>query len=171
MTVSYLKAKAFLHTENIMQGTAQFMARRILLQEVERTTHRVVHEAAHDVESFIWVLSYCVMRNLYRRASQRSALKEVREQSHAFRLLFRQAFGQTTTTAIANQRHSASYCLNFPRRLDVDQIVVNFMSDTLVALFHDIEGLIHRATDPFNPTPLTHDALLSVVCPRLDSLP
>jgi hypothetical protein len=28
------------------------MARRILLQEVERTTERVVHEATHDVESF-----------------------------------------------------------------------------------------------------------------------
>jgi hypothetical protein len=34
------------------------MARRILLQEVERTMKRVVHEANHDVESFIWVLSY-----------------------------------------------------------------------------------------------------------------
>ena len=56
------------------------MARRILLQEVERTTEQVVHEATHDVESFVWVLSYCVMRNLYHRASRRTAPKEVRDQ-------------------------------------------------------------------------------------------
>ncbi|KIM86984.1 hypothetical protein PILCRDRAFT_815428 [Piloderma croceum F 1598] len=82
-------------------GTAQFMARRILLQDLQMTTGNIVHEVSHDVESFIWVLSYCVMRNLYLRASQRSAPKEVRDQSHAIRYLLRQTFGQTITKAIA----------------------------------------------------------------------
>jgi hypothetical protein len=148
------------------------MARRILLQEVERTTQRVVHEATHDVESFVWVLSYCVMRNLYHRASQRSAPKEVREQCRAFRSLFRQAFGQTTTKAIATERQSGSYALTFPRDDDVIEITTSFMSDALVALFKDLQGLIYRAMDPFtNTNPLTHDVLLLVVCHRLESLP
>ncbi|KIL53879.1 hypothetical protein M378DRAFT_201229, partial [Amanita muscaria Koide BX008] len=145
-----------------MTGTAQFMARRILLQEVQGTT-RVVHEATHDVESFVWVLSYCVMRKLYLRASQQSAPKEVRNQCHAFRLLFRQAFGQTSSMAIATERQSGSYALEFPTlHRVVSDIIANFMSDTLVVLFKDLQGLIHRAQDPFNPTPLTHDALLAV---------
>ncbi|KAF8230933.1 hypothetical protein L208DRAFT_1399775 [Tricholoma matsutake] len=87
-----------------MTGTAQFMARHILLQGGKHTTERVVHEATHDVESSIWVLSYCVMHHLYHRASQRSPPKEVRDQCHAFRSLLRQAFSQTTTKAIATER-------------------------------------------------------------------
>jgi hypothetical protein len=146
------------------------MAHRILLQEVELTTERVVHEAAHDVESFVWVLSYCVMRNLYHRASQRSVPKEVRDQCHAFRSLFRQAFGQTTAQAIASERQSRSYSLTFPRLHNVMEIIANFMSDALVALFTDLQGLIHHATDPFNPIPLTRDALLAVVNQSLASL-
>src|SRR5882724_5971674 len=121
------------------------MARHILLQGGKHTTERVVHEATHDVESFVWVLSYCVMRNLYHRASQRSALKEVREQCHAFRSLLRQAFGQTTTMAIATERQSGSYGLTFPRFHYVNDIIANFMSDALVALFKDLQGLIYRA--------------------------
>ena len=133
------------------------MAWRILLQEVECTTERVVHEATHDVESFVWVLSCCVMRNLYHRASQRSAPKEVREQCHAFRSLLFRAFGQTITMAIAKERQSGSYGLTFPRFHSVHGIIANFMSDTLVALFQDLQGLIHRAMDPFtNTNPLTH---------------
>ena len=146
------------------------MAQHILLQEVELTTERVVHEATHDIESFVWVLSYCVMRNIYHRASQRSAPKEVRGQCHAFRSLLRQAFGQTTPKAIATERQSRSFSLTFPTDRDVIEIIASFMSDALVALFKDLRGLIHRAADPFNPTPLTHDALLAVVTQRLASL-
>jgi hypothetical protein len=121
------------------------MARHILLQggKGKHTTERVVHEATHDVESFVWVLSYCVMRNLYHRASQRSSPKEVRDQCHAFRSLIRQAFGQTTTKAIATERQSGSYALNFPTDDDVIEITTSFMSDALVALFRDLRGLIH----------------------------
>ncbi|KIL58054.1 hypothetical protein M378DRAFT_15802 [Amanita muscaria Koide BX008] len=145
------------------------MDHRILRQTV-RTMERVVHDATHDVESFVWVLSYCVMRNLYHRASQRSAPKEVRDQRYAFRSMLRQAFGQTMPKAIATERQTWSFCLTFPLYRDVSEITTNFMSDALVALFKDLQGLIHPATDPFNPTPLTHDALLAVVNQRLASL-
>ncbi|KAF8968594.1 hypothetical protein BDZ97DRAFT_358403 [Flammula alnicola] len=62
----------------VMTGTAQFMARTILLQEVD-SNGDVVHEATHDVESFIWVLSYCVMGNLCDQAFKSTAQKEVWE--------------------------------------------------------------------------------------------
>ena len=146
------------------------MARQILLQGAKRNTERIVHEATHDVESFVWVLSYCVMRNLYHQASQRSAPKKVRDQCHAFRSLLRQAFGQTTNKAIATERQSGSYALAFPTDDDVIEIIAHLMSDPLVALFGDLEDLIHRASARFNPTPLTHDALLEVVNQRLASL-
>jgi hypothetical protein len=83
--------------------------------------------------------------------------------------LLRQAFGQTTTKAIATERQSGSYALTFPTDDDVIEITTSFMSDALVALFQDLQGLIHRAADPFNPTPLTHDSLLAVVNQRLVS--
>jgi hypothetical protein len=72
--------------------------------------------------------------------------------------------------AIATERQSGSYGLTFPRFHYVNDIIANFMSDTLVALFKDLQGLIHRAADPFNPILLTHDALLAVVNRKLASL-
>ena len=147
------------------------MARDILLREEWSTTEWVVHEATHDVESFVWVLSYCVMRNLCHRASRRTAPKEVRDQCHAFRILFYQAFGQTTALSIAAERQSRSIALTFPRMTRrVGEITKSFVSDALVALFQDLQDLISRAAIIFNPTPLTHDSLLAVVNQRLASL-
>jgi hypothetical protein len=135
---------------------AQFMARRILLHNSQLTTGCIAHEAFHDIESLIWVLLYCIMRNLYHRASQGSAPKEVHNQCHAFRYLLCQTFGQTITKAIALQRQSGSYGLTFPGDPEVNQIITNFTSDVLVALFRDIEGHIYRAMDPLTDTsPLT----------------
>lgn len=68
ISVSYLYAEAARRANGITQGTAQFMARAIL--EANDANIHVAHETAHDVESFIWVLSYCVMRNLQIRASE-----------------------------------------------------------------------------------------------------
>ena len=146
------------------------MAQRILLQSVSISAERTVHEAAHDVESFIWVLSYSVMRNLYHRASQRSTSKEVQDERVTFRNLFSQAFGQTTPWAIAAQRQSGSFCLVFPEDNGVNKIVSSFMTGALISLFKNLRGLIHYATDPFNPTPLTHVALLAVINNAVDSL-
>lgn len=147
------------------------MAGAILLQGVDNVMERTVHEAAHDVESFIWALSYSVMRNLYHRASQQSVSKEVRDQRVTFRYLFGQAFGQTTPRAIASQRHGWAYCLTFPRDRGVNKIVSSFMSDALISFFRVLQGIIHHANDPVNPpSPLTHDALLEVVNTAISNL-
>jgi hypothetical protein len=77
---------------------------------------------------------------------------------------------QLTSKAIATERQSGSFGLTFPADLDVIEIITSFVSDALVALFKDFQGLVHHATDPFNPTPLTGDALLAVVDQWLVSL-
>ena len=110
------------------------------------------------------------MRNLCHRASQRSAPKEVRNQCHAFLVLFRRAFGQTIVEFIAYERQSASCALTFTEVGKVNEIIRSFMSDALIALFRELRGLIHRLDDPFKPTPLTHDSLLAVVNQSLASL-
>ncbi|KAF8971209.1 hypothetical protein BDZ97DRAFT_1346930 [Flammula alnicola] len=89
-----------------MTGTAQFMARDILLQEVNSTTEDAAHKLGHVIESFVWVFSYCVMRNLCHRASEGSAPKEVRDECKEFRYLFHRAFGHVTAGGIANQRQT-----------------------------------------------------------------
>ena len=146
------------------------MARSILLQSVSNSAGRIVHEAAHDVESFIWVLSYSIMRNLHHRASKQSTSKEIRDQRVTFRNLFSHAFGQTNPINIAERRQSGSFCLVFPGYSGVNEIISSFMSHALMSLFKGLRGLIHRATDPFNPTPLTHDALLGVIDNAIISL-
>jgi hypothetical protein len=149
------------------------MSRRILLQAifVESDTIRVVHEASDDVESFIWVLSYSVMRNLYGRASHRSASKEVKDQRSALRSTLNQAFGQTTSRNIANQRHSGAECLIFPKFFIVQNIIKSFMSDALKSLFDVLTELVHVQSSPRRPQALTHDALLTAVNRAIDSLP
>ncbi|KAF8800547.1 hypothetical protein BYT27DRAFT_7116987, partial [Phlegmacium glaucopus] len=42
-------------------GTAQFIPQHILLQAVNIFVGQLVHETPHNVESFIWVLSYSVI--------------------------------------------------------------------------------------------------------------
>lgn len=128
-----------------------------------RINEYIIHQPKHDVESFIWVLSYCVMRNLYRRAFERSALREVSDQRAMFRTLFRQAFGQQTVRSIAIARQSMSDALIFTTEPDVQNIVENFMSQALISLFGDLQVLIHGASSPRDPIPLTHDALLTAV--------
>ncbi|KAF8804950.1 hypothetical protein BYT27DRAFT_7169707 [Phlegmacium glaucopus] len=150
-----------------MTGTAQFMSWRILSQSFFRAPIRVVHEASDDIESFIWVLSYSVMRNLYRQASDHSASKEVKDERESLRDTFNLAFGQTTPKAIAAQRQSKSDCLNFPGYFDVENIITSFMSDALKSLFGDLKKLVHL----IDSRPLTHDALLTVVNKAIDSLP
>jgi len=51
-----------------------------ILMHVRYNIEHVVHEANYDVESFIWVLSYAVLRNLCHRASKLSDSQEIRDQ-------------------------------------------------------------------------------------------
>jgi hypothetical protein len=142
------------------------MSRRILLQAILDDPIRVVHEPSNDVESFIWVLSYFVMRNLYGRASDCSVSNEVKDECISLRETFNAAFGQTIPRNIATQRKSGSDCMIFPRYFDVRNIIKSFMSDALKSLFGDLAKLVQFS----DLNPLTHDALLTAVNKAIDSL-
>ena len=134
-------------------------------------TQRIVHSATHDVESFIWVLSFCVMRNVQLRAINKTAPDDVHAECKAFRTIFRRAFGRETLDDIANERQSGSRALTFPADPKVGRIIANFMSSPLCGLFFDLQILVHAAQAPANPEILTHDALLAVVDKAITSLP
>ncbi|KAG5650556.1 hypothetical protein H0H81_011827 [Sphagnurus paluster] len=151
----------------VMTGTAQFMARAILLQSEAKP---VVHEAIHDVESFIWVLSYCVMRNLQLRASKQTTPQEVRAESKAFQSLFSRTFSKTTTKGIAAERHGLCQGFVFTTDKDVQKIIKHFMSQALVDLMKDVSILIYDAFHPFNPVLFDHNALLAAIDKAIVSL-
>lgn len=108
-------------------------------------TQRVVHQATHDVESFIWVLSFCVMRNVQLRAINKAAQADGHAQCKAFHTIFRRAFGGATPDDIADERQSGSRSLTFPTDPKVDRIVANFMSSPLSELFFDLQILVRAA--------------------------
>ena len=57
-----------------------------------------------------------------------------------FDTIFHQAFGRTTPDDIANERHNWSCAaLTFPADPKVDRIVANFLSNSLCALFLDLQ--------------------------------
>jgi hypothetical protein len=139
------------------------MAIAILLNE------GVVHEATHDVESFIWVFSYCVMGNLLIHASEHPE-QEVKDQCQEFRQLFTAAFAQTSFKKIERARGHRSPALTFPEDEDVNRIIDSFMSKSLVNLFLDFRRMIYIADDPRGGVQLTHDKLLELVDKAIESL-
>jgi hypothetical protein len=142
------------------------MAIAILLNE------GVVHEATHDVEAFIWVFSYCVMRNLLTRASKHPQ-QEVKSQCQEFRRLFSAAFAQNTFQKIEMVRGHRSPGLTFPKRGTVDKIIHSFMSKSLVNLFLEFRRLIEtidKVDIPVDGAQLTHDKLLEIVDKAIESL-
>jgi len=144
------------------------MALEILLHDNDNIGH-VVHEAKHDVESFIWVLSYSVMRKLC-QTSKQSASREIQDQYSELRTRFRTAFSQVTSGAIASQRWSRCDALRFPVGRKVKDIIEEFMSPALVHLFEELQVLVHISTAPQPASSLTHDDLLNTVNKAITSL-
>ncbi|KDR77570.1 hypothetical protein GALMADRAFT_245724 [Galerina marginata CBS 339.88] len=150
-------------------GTTQFMARELL-----NPAQPITHQVTHDVQSFIWVLSYSVILNLHLRASHPSAPPDAHWQAQRKRLhrLFLRAFFQIDPDEIAYERTALSRCLAFPRTemYGVDRIVAHFMSDALVGLFLAFQILLQGDERFVNPVPLTHDAVIGVVEDAIASL-
>jgi hypothetical protein len=82
------------------------MARKILSLQ---GTQPVVHQATHGVESFIWVLSFCVMRNVQLWAINKAAPTDVYAQCKAFRTIFH----RETPDDIVDERQDGSRTLTF----------------------------------------------------------
>jgi hypothetical protein len=68
-------------------------------------------------------------------------------------------------------------CLTSPRDSGVNKIVSSFMSNGLISLFRDLQGLIHRDTEDTDTlqsnqpwADSSHDALLGVIYNTIDKL-
>ena len=140
------------------------MAREILLQISDETA--VTHKMKHDVESFIWVFCYCVMRNLYVQASQHKD-PAVRAERKEFRQLFSEAFSQNPRR-IALVREWASPALRFQTRM-VRSIIEKFMSQALVDFFKALQRLV-QITQADIGQDLTHELLLEEINKAIASL-
>jgi hypothetical protein len=156
--------------QSILYGTVQFMAREIV--RVLAEGDYIAHEEKHDIESFIWVLAYCIMRNILHRASKPHAPQSVKAQYDEFRKLFLESFGKTTCRSIFNVRHSNATTLEFPTFRIVDEIINNYMSEALITLFGDIQDLMQKASVRRQSTAfhLTHERLLEIVDKGIASL-
>jgi hypothetical protein len=137
------------------------MSRALLKQAaVGKTTS--VPGPNDDVESFVWVLSYCVMRNLYQQAFRREE-KDIRDQFEFLGYMFHQVFGQVDIRQLALHRQSGSDALEFPVTETIDKIIAAYMSDALVCLFGRLQDLLADAHKRYGPTPLTHVIILTKV--------
>jgi hypothetical protein len=134
------------------------MAQEILLQAAKGKT--VTHKMKHDVESFIWVFCYCVMRNLYVQVSPDKD-PAVRAERKEFRKLFSEAFSQTNPRQIALARAWISPALDFVRFEKVGSMTEKFMSQTLVDSFNALQRLV-QITQGNMGQDLTHELLLQV---------
>lgn len=142
------------------------MAQEIVLQVSENRP--VTHEVKHDVESFIWVFSYCVMRRLYLLAFRHKE-PAVRAQRKNFRKIFSGAFSQTSPDQIALARVWISPALHFPLNGTVASIIENLMNQTLIDVFEALRRLVQTAQADVENN-LTHELLLEVVNKAIESL-
>ena len=143
------------------------MAQEILLQAAKGKT--VTHKMKHDVESFIWVFCYCVMRNLYVQASQHKD-RAVQAERKSFRDIFSGAFSQAKLDEIALARVWASPALDFIRFERVGSIIEKFMSQTLVDFFEALQVLVDRTQGLSSTVDLTHELLLEEINKAITSL-
>jgi hypothetical protein len=152
------------------QGTAQFMAWELL--QADTQLGPVKHEQKHDVESFIWVLSYCVMRFLLNLKGNKAAAG-MKSEFDELKDLFDLAFGQTTRDTIAAERSSHCRVFSFISNPKISGITTKYSSKPIAKLFSTLRTMIHAASPfmPPEPTPLTHEAVLAQVDTAIESLP
>ncbi|TFY76402.1 hypothetical protein EWM64_g7610 [Hericium alpestre] len=86
-----------------LTGTFQFMAIDVL--EAAFAKRSVEHTPEHDVESFAWVLGYCISRKLYNRAY---AIKKAGPEYTSMKASFTEAFGSLSLRGILSSRRAAS---------------------------------------------------------------
>lgn len=152
----------------MVQGTAQFMARELL--DPYQSIQPIVHEKKHDVESFIWVLSYCILRFINDHVLKSAAKSEVQVEAPEFENLFNSAFGKSTRHSIATERQSGSPVFSFVYSPTFSEITKR-MSNALIKLLLTLRQMIHDASSfGASPIPLTHDALLAAVNTAIESL-
>lgn len=131
------------------------------------------HNETYDLESFIWVLCYSILRNLYER-SLTSDIPEVRNEHKNLEETFTTAFGKISASDIADARTSTSKALQFPALHDHQNIYKAFMSDALITCLRRFGDLIKYGEffeQPPGATPvMTYDTTVAILDNAISAL-
>ncbi|TFY69877.1 hypothetical protein EVG20_g2973 [Dentipellis fragilis] len=155
----------------LMSDTTQFVSWEILT--ALHVKGKIRRQAHHDVESFVWVLAYSVMRLVAERMKADYTVPQ--DAIHEFQDLFENCFTPLSALAIANNRRAAQplawTCHDQTIEPDDDgrrvyEDAIRQMSKPLIDLFDGLVDDIWASTHPKSGmrTYLTHDKLQS----RLD---
>lgn len=110
----------------------------------------IVQTSEHDVESFVWLLAYSVMRKLYGKA--------IGDERYIMGQKFLQSFGKSSVSEISSQR-SARTPLTWPKFVLLDDLVHREMSEVLRGLFLQLRAQLAERD--------TIRALLEIGCKRV----
>ncbi|KAF9481330.1 hypothetical protein BDN70DRAFT_992011 [Pholiota conissans] len=139
-------------------GTAQFMAASLLKSIIRDKP--ITHEPRHDVESFIHVLTYCVMKRALRDSEKFNDVPEGIKSPHVeFQEIFRELYGRKQFRNILLKKEAGAVFV------DAESFPYLFTAPML-ELFKELHGLFHvwrlRRFFP-NVEPLSHDTLFSLL--------
>ncbi|TFY69861.1 hypothetical protein EVG20_g2966 [Dentipellis fragilis] len=165
-THNHFDADPILHSTSDMLGTVQFMAWEVLCaiasgEEIERRPH-------HDVESFVWVLAYSVMRLVATKMRKDTTVSS--KALSNFQKYFKDCFSPGSARTISAARLSL-----FPLTWTCESLyedATRQISQTLANLFEELSSTIYMSA---NPVPkhriyMTHDKLLNLLDAAIEEL-
>ncbi|OCH88134.1 hypothetical protein OBBRIDRAFT_795539 [Obba rivulosa] len=154
-----------------MTGTLQFMAVDLLEALARRRTSQVEHLPQHDVESFIWVLIYALMRRLIEHPPDNIP--------EGFKNEFVMCFGRTTPMNIMTFRSSRTqwgFVREYPKVFSrpvrdlLRQLQKRFTRSSILQLDEDAPEEEEEGEGDV-PEPLTHTAVLAALDTAIAKLP
>lgn len=99
------------------------------------------HKDHHNIESFIWVFCFAVMRHSFAVAPQDESLKA----------LISYCFGRSDFRSIMDSKRAGA-------PMSIRENVL-YVSSAMASFFLHLWGVIHTSMNPFQPVYLTHAAL------------
>lgn len=137
----------------------------------ETSTVVTTHKACHDLESFIWVLCYAILRKLTVQSFV-SKDEKIKQERKALKDLVKSTFGNVTLADIASHRSSSSDTIIFPTLRVLQNTVNTFMSTPLRQCLDMFSNLIKFSefTIPKWKKELTYEAVIEVLDTAINQL-
>ncbi|KAF8589555.1 hypothetical protein K439DRAFT_367510 [Ramaria rubella] len=133
-----------------LTGTLQFMAYRIVMAIYSKQT--IDHMVHHDLESFVWVFYYSLLRGSL-KTSRGDIQIEIQR-------AFMDLFGHMQLHSIRRARHGESGLT----------LLTDYFQRPLVELFHALDIWLERSHHIEHPQHLTHDILEQLFQTAIDGL-
>lgn len=147
----------------VSQGTLQFMAHHLLLcMAFSRYMQPLEHQAKHDIESILWVLSYAILRHL--SESTDDTVPQLQESAS---LAYKACFSHVQITTLAARRTGCSGPFFF---MTTFASIRQALSRPTVVLLENIEDMLTAAHRRIEPEELRHDAVLAALDDAIASL-